>query len=180
MVCADTEGFLRETNRKLEEIDGIKSVEMKRALRSVPTGLAVGRVSPVFSILQWDENDELSDYTVQKREEGCEWDDEDDDRNLIHVDKKNGNHCVVYPLKPDTVYEFRVKGRDGNGIETMWCDGVSVKTRTRTPVVGINIVVHDLRENMNDDDICSRMLEIIFTLSNGDGIQKNYFPLDAS
>ena len=98
-VCANTEGFLRGVNRKLKEIGEIKDVEMKRVLCSAPTGLAVKRVSSVFAILQWDESDDLSDYTVQKREEGCEWDDDDDDDrgNLIHVTRRRGTVVLCTP-----------------------------------------------------------------------------------
>ena len=159
---ADTEGFLRGVKRRLEDIGGIKELPMKRVLRSAPTGLAVEKVTSDFVILRWDESEEFREYTIQKREEGCEWDDGEDD--LIRVGKKKGTRCFVYPLKPETTYEFRVKGWDVNGIETVWSGAVSANTCEKTFVVGAYGAVHDLRESISNGAMCCRLLEDIISI----------------
>ena len=147
---------------------------MKRVLCTAPAGLVVERVCSVFAILRWDKSDGLTEYAVQQREEGHEWDDEEEEENLCVDLVKEGNRCVVYPLKPDTAYEFRVRGTGANGVETRWSCAVSARTERKVAAaaaVGVYGAVHDLRENVNDGAMCATLLGNIITLSKRDGKQ---------
>ena len=178
-VRVGTETFLRCMKRKLEEIDEVKEVRVKRVLRAAPAGLAVERVCSVFAVLRWDKSDDLTEYAVQKREEGREWGDAEEEGGLHCVDSaKEGSRCTVYPLKPDTAYEFRVRGTGANGVETRWSCAVSARTERKVAAaaaVGVYGAVHDLRENVNDGAMCATLFGNIITLSERDGKQNSPF-----
>ena len=55
----------------------------------------------------------------------------------------------MYPLKPDTGYEFRVMGKKG-GSETRWSEAVAVRTEERVVDEEIENASHKFRANMRD------------------------------
>ena len=178
-VRVGTETFLRCMERRLKEISEAKEVRVKRVLRAAPAGLAVERVCSVFAVLRWDKSDGITEYAVQKREEGREWGDAEEEGGLHCVDSaKEGSRCTVYPLKPDTAYEFRVRGTGANGVETRWSCAVSARTERKVAAaaaVGVYGAVHDLRENVNDGAMCATLFGNIITLSERDGKQNSPF-----
>ena len=89
------------------------------------------------------------------------------------MDKEGWTRCFVYPLKPGTVYEFRVKGRDVNGIESVWSGTVSAKTDAKTTAIGAYGAAHDLRENMGNVAACEESLKSTYAISSRGG--KNAF-----
>ena len=168
-VLVETERFLRGVKRGLEEINAVEEVPMKRVLYSAPTGFGTKAVHPVFVSLCWDENEEFDEYVISKREEGGEW---SDGKDLIHVDNNEGkkNHFVLYPLKPETEYEFRLMGKK-EGMETRWSEAVSVRTGARTVIPEVDNTVRRLKRNMNNTEVCAMLLGNIIKLSSINGKQ---------
>lgn len=147
-----------------------KELPNKRTLLSAPTGLMATRVSSVSASLSWDSNNDLTEHTIriQERKEGREWggeeDDDDEGEENISVRVDNINmRCFACPLKPNTTYEFRVKGRNKGGAETRWSDPVYVKTKGGT-IPEIYKATRELRENANNADKCAELLAGISTL----------------
>lgn len=145
--------------RGLDEINTLQELPTKRVLGSGPTGFRVDKVYSVFASLCWDITDKFDEYIISMREEGDKWSDEN---SLIHIGN-NSDHCIVYPLKPTTTYEFCVMGRTEE-METKWSGPVTLKTEARVVIPKIDAIVRDLLENTNDIDKCIRLLEGITAL----------------
>lgn len=142
---------------------------MKRVLRSVPTGLTVDKVYSVYASLRWDRGEQFDEYVISYREEGGEC---SGDNKLIHVDKKS-DHCVVYPLKPETLYQFRMLGKV-DGMETRWSETISATTE-RVVSTGVDRLTRELENSLDNVDDCIRILKNVAYLSGRGGKEKTYY-----
>lgn len=161
-AIANTEKFFRGVKRGLDEINSIGEIPLKKVLCTAPTGLTVNKAYSVYVILFWDKVEDLDEYIVSYREEEGEWNDGD---KFIHVDKKK-NYCVVYPLKPETRYEFHIMGKNG-GMETRWSEAVSAMTEARLAIPTVDNVVRKLKENANNANECIRVLDMVVSSLKG-------------
>lgn len=165
----DTEKFVKGMKRGLNEINGICEIPLKRVLCSAPTGLATKKVYSKHVSLCWDKGEKFGEYIISYREKGGEWSDGDE---LIRINKKK-NQCVVYPLEPDTTYEFRVMGKIDE-MEAKWSEAVSAKTG-HTPDIypEVDSAVRELRDNLGNVNECVRVLKNDFSFPRNKG--KAYF-----
>lgn len=159
-LIIDTEGFVNGMKRVLEEVNGIQDVSISRALCSAPTGFARDMLFSTFVSFCWDNTGKYDEFILSKREEGGEWSDND---SLIHIDKKR-DYCVVYPLKPSTKYEFRIKGRIDE-METGWSDTISAKTTMRYVIPAIESIVRGLPTVINNLPMCNAVIDSIGNMS---------------
>lgn len=149
--------------REIDEVDGNDEIPMKRALCSAatpPTGFKIGKVYSVYVSLCWNKEEKFDEYVISYHEEGCEWDCNSD--KLVHVSKKKGR-CILYPLKPETVYEFRMMGKIGK-VETVWSEVISVKTEARLVIPDVDNVVRELQDSMGNVNECIEKLSAISNL----------------
>lgn len=165
-----TEKFIKGIKRELDEINGIEGIPMKRMLCSAPTGLKVNILYSVYVSLRWDKGRQFDEYIISYCEEGRKW---GDDNKSIHVDKKN-DRCVVYPLKPETAYEFRVMGKI-DGVDTRWSETISVKTGARVVISNVDNILQELRNNFNNVNRCVRIFEYIKPMIEGKSNKKLIF-----
>ena len=168
-TLVETEWFLKGVKCVLEEINGVEEVPVKKVMCSAPTGFGTKAVHPLFVSLCWDKNEEFDEYIFSKREEGGEW---SYGKDLIHVVNEKGkmNQFVLYPLEPDTGYEFRLMGKK-EGIETRWSEAVSVRTGARTVIHDVDNAVFDLKRNMNNTEACVRLFRLFSDLARTSGKQ---------
>lgn len=133
----------------------------KRTLRSEHSSIEVRELYSVYVSLCWDneEGEGFDEHIISMREEGGEW---SDDSELVRVNEEN-SYCVVYPLNPETTYEFRMKGKKSD-TETKWSETLSVKTKARTVIPEVDEIVRDLKDNVNDEIRCGELLGAIFNL----------------
>lgn len=158
-MFVDTEKFRRETKRGLDEINRIGEISVKRVLCSAPTGFVANKICSVFVSLSWDRGVDFDEYIVSYREGGGEWNEGD---KIIHL-SKNNDHCIVYPLKPERGYEFRIMGKI-KGVETKWSEVVCVKTKAKLVIPVVKDISKELQEKMDNVKEVVKVLSIITSL----------------
>lgn len=136
----------------------------KRVLRSEHFNLEVEKLYSVFVFLRWSNDgegeEEFDEHIISMKEEGGEW---SDDSSLVRVNEES-SYCVVYPLKPETTYEFRMKGKKSD-METKWSEVLSVKTEPRTVIPEVDEAIRELRDSINDENRCIELLGTIFSMT---------------
>lgn len=161
-MFTDTERFLREIERSVDDIFAIQDVPLKCVLRTTLSGLTAERVYSAYASLRWESDGQFDEYAVSMRKEGDEWSPGED--GIIHMSKKDCCHCVVYPLEPETSYEFRVKGKS-RGVESKWSEALSVRTVGRTAYLEVESIVLEMRKKLSNPNMCIRFLDSIVGLS---------------
>ena len=151
--------------RSLQAIESIHDVPMKRVLCAMLTGLTAEKVLSDFVSLHWDEGEEGDEYVVEGSSE------KEDERDEKPVYVGNTNSCFVYPLKPDTTYEFRVMARR-RGFETRWSGTLTVKTNQRVVVPEVDNIIHRIKTNMDNPEVCAESLRSFAILLRG---RKHHF-----
>lgn len=142
-----TEDFVKGVKRGLAEIDAIQMIPMKRVSRIPSTDIIVKRVSPVFAVITWPIKKEQDRYGVLMRKAGGKWND-----NIIDSVGPR-NYYVMYPLDPETKYEFRVMTRR-SGVKPQWSDVQAIKTTSRNPIDYIEKEAQNLNTNYMKSDLC--------------------------
>ena len=162
-IIKEKEERYEEEEEEEEDRWWCKEPPMKRPLRSAPTGLRVEDILSELVFLCWynEEEEEFSEYVIQKREEGQDWDNEES--NLIPVEEGE-TCCYVHFLKPHTTYEFRIRGRDKEGMETGWSVPVSARTNTRIENEEVKRIIQNLQSNGEDPEACAKLLEEVSSL----------------
>lgn len=161
-MFTDTERFLREIERSVDDIFAIQDIPLKCVLRTTLSGLTAERVYSAYASLRWESDGQFDEYAVSMRKEGDEWSPGED--GIIHMSKKDCCHCVVYPLDPETSYEFRVKGKS-RGVESKWSEALSVRTVGRTIYIEVESIVLEMRKKLSNPNMCIRFLDSIVGLS---------------
>lgn len=144
-----------------DEVSKSESVFMEKANDPVTTELIIEKIASDFVSLRWerkkneDDKIEEDEYCVymQEVQEGVEG-----KYNSEQVYKGKENCYDVYPLKPETRYKFRVMIKHGGNEKTQWSNTQDVKTLSRTVVAVIDEKVRELKENMDNAEICRKVL----------------------
>lgn len=142
-----TEDFTKGIKRGLADIDAIQVIPLKRVSRIPSTEIILKRISSTFAVITWDIKNEQDRYAVSIRKDGGRWNDSTPD----NIGPRN--YYVMYPLEPETKYEFRVMTRR-NGVKSQWSEVHGVKTIARNPIDYIEKEVEFLNSKYGKPDLC--------------------------
>ena len=147
----NTGNFKKGVKRSLEAVESVHEISMKRVLCVKQTGLTAEKVLSDLVSLHWDKGNEGNEYVVETKKEGeDEW-----NKKPAYVGKENS--CVVYPLEPETKYEFRVMARR-RGLETKWSETMYAETKRRTVVPEVDDLIQRLNYSIAIPETCVRLL----------------------
>lgn len=156
--CGSTEEFKTSIECFRKELKLIQEVILEIELSYTPNGPYVKESSSTSVQLQWNKDRRLTEYTIlakkrngDEKEKKQEWGHEIE--KTIYA-SSNGNSLIINDLASGRKYDFRIKGKDENGMSTKWSEAVSVELKANGPTSDIRKAIFNVKKELSNENGC--------------------------